>query len=97
MSTAGMLRERLLAVPEDVSLVVDLCDTYFMDSTGLHLLLGEHERRGHRLHVARTPDGSVSRLFSSALSGPTLRVYDCRDAALAAAAGEHRARGVDAT
>jgi anti-anti-sigma factor len=91
VATVDEVRAQLASVPADSCPVVDLCETSFMDSSGLHVLLKEHSRRDGRLHVACTPAGPVTRLLRTAGVGPALHVHDSRDEALAAAAAAGRA------
>ena len=86
LTTAGEIRAQLDSVPEEKCLVVDLCETSFMDSSGLAVLLAELERRGDRLHVACAPAGPVARLFAAANIAAPLQVHDTRDQAVTAAA-----------
>jgi len=86
VATAGLLRLRLDAVPDDMCLVVDLCETSFMDSSGLAVLLAERDRRGQaRLHVVCAPAGPVARLFAAAHVATAMQVHDSRGKALTAA------------
>jgi anti-anti-sigma factor len=85
LTTAGKVRAQLVSVPEDEHLVVDLCETSFMDSSGLAILLAEHQRRGARLHVACVPAGPVARLFAAAGVAAPLQLHDSRDQAVIAA------------
>ena len=68
-------------------LVLDLCETTFMDSSGLRVLLMVRERREDVLHVACAPDGPLARIFEVAGLEGQLSLHATRDAAVAAAAG----------
>ena len=52
--TAPRLKDALRAIPKGSPLVVDLCETAFIDSSGLRLLLISDERR----HVERAAHGA---------------------------------------
>jgi anti-sigma B factor antagonist len=68
------------------SVVVDLCEVPFMDSTGLHLLLNllrRLTRQGRRMAIACSPSG-VQRLFELTRLDGTFDMYDSREEALAA-------------
>jgi anti-anti-sigma factor len=57
---------------------IDLCDTTFMDSSGLHVLLDTHriaEGPGGRLTIV-CPPGNVRRVFDLTGVFKTLRVVD---------------------
>jgi anti-anti-sigma factor len=86
VATAGELRSQLNAIPDTDCLVLDLCETSFMDSSGLAVLLAERDRRGARLHVVCTPAGPVARLFAAAQVTTAMQVHDSREKALTAAA-----------
>jgi anti-sigma B factor antagonist len=69
------------------SLIVDLSGVYFMDSTGLGLLLGAYrrmKRRGRGFAIV-CPGGPVRRIFEVTDLVDTLRVEPSREAALKAA------------
>jgi anti-sigma B factor antagonist len=62
---------------------VDLCDTTFMDSSGLHVLLDAHriaEEERRRLTIV-CPLGNVRRVFDLIGLDKSLRLYESRDAA----------------
>ena len=88
IATSAVVLEELRSLPAEEPLVVDLCETTFMDSSGLAVLLSERDRRGTRLHVACAPDGPVMRLFVASGVARPLRVHDTREQALAAAGHE---------
>ena len=86
LATAPEFERALGAVPEDgvASVIVDLTDCSFMDSTGLHLLTRSQERfdrsGGHVAVVA--PNRSVLRLFELTRLDQLLPIYPSRAAAL---------------
>lgn len=82
--TAPRLKDALRAIPEASPVVVDLCETTFIDSSGLRVLLSSDERRHGRLHVACLPTGAVRRALDVTLAG-ALAVHPGRAAAVAAA------------
>jgi anti-anti-sigma factor len=72
------------------SVVVDLSDVAFMDSTGLALLLNTLRRvtrRGHGFAVV-CPPGPVRRVFEVTDMLDTLRVHPTREAAVVAAGAD---------
>lgn len=80
--TSPELREMLK--PLDGPVVVDLSETTFIDSIGLHVLLvASADVNGH-LHIACPPTGPARRLLAAVGIGDLLKVYDSRAAALAA-------------
>jgi anti-anti-sigma factor len=80
--TSSELRETLK--PLEGRVVVDLCETTFMDSSGLQVLLTTTADPNRRLHVACLPTGLVRGLLTVAGVGDWLKVYESRSAALAA-------------
>ena len=80
--TSSELREAL--TPVQGKLVVDLCETDFMDSSGLQVLLTATADPIRRLHLVCLPTGLVQRLFTVAGVGDFLKLYESRSAALAA-------------
>jgi anti-sigma B factor antagonist len=82
--TAPELRAELDSLVPDGDVVVDLCETPFMDSTGLHVLLAANSAMAGALHIACVPGGPVRRLFDVAHAGDTLKLYASRSDALAA-------------
>ena len=82
VATAPQLREALESLRGERKAVVDLCETAFMDSTGLHVLLTAS--RAARVHVACLPAGPVRRLFDLVVADELLKVHESRSAALAA-------------
>lgn len=83
--TAPAIQKELDSVGPGTSVVVDLCDTPFMDSTGLQVLLDARRALDGRVHIACVPGGSIARLFEVA-QGPSqlLKVFATRGEALAA-------------
>ena len=66
--TAEKLRAVLLeAAGRGPMVVVDMTSTTFLDSSGLHVLLGAHRRAlsdGNELRLAVSPGGVVDRIFT---------------------------------
>jgi anti-anti-sigma factor len=85
IATATAVQDELRSLSLEIPVVIDLCETSFMDSSGLAVLLGERERRGERLHVACAPAGPVMRLFLAAGVAQPLQIHATRDQALEAA------------
>ncbi len=65
MATAGPLREQVLAADADQTIVIDLTEVTFCDSTGLAALLAarDHVAAGAGRLVLRNPPAVVRRLF----------------------------------
>jgi anti-sigma B factor antagonist len=83
--TAPTLETQLDSMPPGTSLVVDLCELTFMDSSGLHVLLDATNRLKGRVHIACVPSGSVGRLFELVLgTDEALKVFETRTQAVAA-------------
>ncbi len=67
-----MTSEKLRAVLVEAAgggpvVVVDMTGTTFLDSSGLHVLLGAHRQArsdGHELRLAVSPGGAVDRIFT---------------------------------
>ena len=86
---------RLIAALNDVvtdtsgTVLVDLSDVEFMDSTGLALLIRVQRRMGRhgRGFAVVCPDGPVRRIFELTDMVETLGVQPTRNAALSAAGG----------
>jgi anti-anti-sigma factor len=82
--TAPALQEELESIAPGTSVVIDLCDTPFMDSTGLWVLFAARQPDG-RVHIACGPSGPVARLFEVVAGTHTLpKVFATRGEALAA-------------
>jgi anti-anti-sigma regulatory factor len=65
--------------------VIDLCETSLMDSSGLCVLLAASRALDERVRIACVPDGPVRRLFEVALGTPgVLKLFATRKEALAA-------------
>jgi anti-anti-sigma factor len=67
VATAPLLADRLVAAEAGAArlIVLDLSDVSFIDSTGLHVILGAHARsqqNGGRLRLTKCSD-QVQRLF----------------------------------
>ena len=91
MATAPMLERELLAAIEsgDGSVVLDLCEVSFFDSSGLRAAIVAHREltdRGRRLSLACLPEGHVWRTFSLAGVDRLLNLHPSREAALVDAA-----------
>jgi anti-sigma B factor antagonist len=89
LASAFALATRFSEVVEERtgSLIVDLSDLSFMDSTGLNVLLTAFRRlrkRGRAMAVV-CPPGPVRRVFELTRMLETLSVCDDRDRAMAAA------------
>jgi anti-sigma B factor antagonist len=84
--TAPRLREQLLRVAGDGSLIVDLTDVSFLDSTALGVLVGamkrQRERGGTMLIV--TTGTRISRLFEITGLSRVFSLYDSVQDAVAA-------------
>jgi anti-sigma B factor antagonist len=83
IATAPELRRELESIGAGVNVVVDLCETRFMDSTGLGVLFAAHGAMNGGLRVACKPGGPIGRLFDVSFAGEHLRSYKSRVAALA--------------
>jgi anti-sigma B factor antagonist len=86
LATGPEFERALAAVPEDgvESVIVDLSDCSFMDSTGLHLLTRTHRRfddAGGRVAVV-SANRSVLRLFGLTGLDEVFAIYPSRAAAL---------------
>lgn len=85
MVTAPALREELESIAPGTSVVIDLCDTPFMDSTGLRVLFAAGQAPDGRVHIACGPSGPVARLFEVVQGTRSLpKVFATRGEALAA-------------
>lgn len=85
MVTAPALQEELESIAPGTSVVIDLCDTPFMDSTGLRVLFAAGQAPDGRVHIACGPSGPVARLFEVVQGTHTLpEVFATRGEALAA-------------
>jgi anti-sigma B factor antagonist len=84
VATAPELRAALRSLPPGSQVVVDLCETRFMDSSGLAVLLAEHVDSDRDLRVACEPSGPIRRLFDLSMTGDRLPVHASRAEALAA-------------
>jgi anti-sigma B factor antagonist len=83
VATAPELKKQFESIPAESNVVVDLCETQFMDSTGLRVLLAAHSALDRGVRIACKPTGPVGRLFDVMLAGKHLRIYDSRADALA--------------
>ena len=83
MATAPELEKELESIPARSNVVVDLCETQFMDSTGLRVLLAAHGALDRGVRIACKPGGPIGRLFDVMLAGRHVRIYDSRADALA--------------
>jgi anti-sigma B factor antagonist len=87
LGLAGPLTD--IANDGDTSVVVDLTDLLFMDSTGMSVLLNARRRltRQGRGMLVVCPTGPVLRVFELTSMVETLRVHPSREAAMAALDG----------
>jgi anti-anti-sigma factor len=81
LATAGELEQPLLAaLDEGRSVVIDLRELAFMDSSGIRVIIAAHGHagdRGERLALIRPPDGGiVARILEIAGVGEVLRMVD---------------------
>jgi anti-sigma B factor antagonist len=83
LATAPELRKELESISAEKKVVVDLCETRFMDSTGLRVLLAAQRALSRGIRVACKPAGPISRLFEVSCAGQHLRIYESRADALA--------------
>ena len=83
LATAPELRTELQSIPPESEVVVDLCETLFMGSTGLKVLLDAHAAFNRGIAIACKPDGPIARLFDVSLAGHQLPLYESRADALA--------------
>jgi anti-anti-sigma factor len=84
MSTAPRFASELASLDSARPVVIDLCDTAFMDSSGLRVLLAAQDDHDGRFLVACEPTGPVHRVIDvSAVQ--LLQVFPDRSSAVAAA------------
>jgi anti-anti-sigma factor len=86
MASAGPLREQVLATDADQTIVIDMAEVTFCDSTGLAVLIAarEHVARGAGRLVLRDPGPAVRRLLViTQLEG----VFEIEDSAAVEAEG----------
>ncbi len=85
LATAPQLEERIGAYPGESDLLVDLSSVTFMDSTGLRLLIGAHERAkgGGGSFAVVAPEGPVTKVLSITGVDEWLPVFETRSAASA--------------
>ena len=84
VATAPELKAELASLEGSDPVVVDLCDTAFMDSSGVHVLLSAQAVHSGRLLVACAPTGAVQRVIELAAAG-MLSIHPDRSTAVAAA------------
>jgi anti-anti-sigma factor len=84
--TVPAVRKELDSIAQAKGVVIDLCETSFMDSSGLRLMLAATRERDGQVHIACVPGGAVRRLFDVVLGTPTgtLKLFASRDEAHAA-------------
>src|SRR5215210_6504537 len=83
--TAPALQLELESIAPGCDVVVDLCETPFLDSNGLSVLLAATRARDGRVHIACVPGGPVRRLLEVAQgASEILKPYESRRDALAA-------------
>ena len=66
--------------------VVDMTSTTFLDSSGLHVLLGAHRRAlsdGNELRLAVPPEGAINRILTLTGTDAILSCFQSVDEALA--------------
>ncbi|NND03346.1 MAG: STAS domain-containing protein [Acidimicrobiia bacterium] len=83
LATAPQLEARIGSHPGDGNILLDLSDVAFMDSTGLRLLIGAHERAkndGGTFAVV-APEGPVTKVLSITGVDEWLPVFETRAAA----------------
>jgi anti-sigma B factor antagonist len=84
LATGPELERALLALPASASVIVDLTDCGFMDSTGLHILASAHRRlgaSGGQLAVV-SANQAVLTVFELTKLDQVLAIYPSRAAAL---------------
>lgn len=84
LASAPDLESHLGRCVKDGSVIVDLSDVSFIDSTGLRVLLTAHEaasERGHQLGLV-TVEGPVTKLFSLTGVADHLHLFSSVEAAL---------------
>jgi anti-sigma B factor antagonist len=85
MVTAPAIQEELKSIAPGTSVVIDLCETPFMDSTGLRVLFTARQDLDGRVHIACVPGGPIARLFEVVQgTSDVLKLFTTRDEALAA-------------
>jgi anti-anti-sigma factor len=84
--TVPAVQKELDSIAHTTGVVIDLCETSFMDSSGLRLMLAATREFDGRVHIACVPGGTVRRLFDVVLGTPSgaLKWFASRDEALAA-------------
>ena len=75
MASSPSLRSELEAALDAQELRVDLCDTTFMDSSGIHVLLDIHRLAEGRMTIV-CPPGPVRRVLDLTGVAGALRVSD---------------------
>jgi anti-sigma B factor antagonist len=89
-ATTSTLAARLSEIVDerDGPVIVDLCETSFMDSTGLTVLLGAFRRlkKRERVMVIICPPGAVRRVFELTRTLRMLTICEDRDGARAVVA-----------
>jgi anti-anti-sigma factor len=75
IASSPAMRAALESASDADDLWVDLCETSFMDSSGLQALLDIHRRRAGYLTVV-CPPGNVRRVFDLTGVAGTLRLID---------------------
>jgi anti-anti-sigma factor len=85
MATAPAIQDELASIAPGTSVVIDLCETLFIDSTGLRVLFAATDARDGRVHIACVPSGPVARLFEVVQgTSDVLKQFATRGEALAA-------------
>ncbi len=88
ITTAEQLRAALLktASARNPIVLVDMSQTRFCDSSGLHVLIRAHNQaagEGRELRLIVPPDGTVPRVITLTGVGGVLNCYSSQDEALA--------------
>jgi anti-anti-sigma factor len=83
--TAPAVQTALASIARGTSVVVDLSETSFMDSSGLRVMLDATRNLDGRVHIACIPSGAVRRLIDLVLGTPpeALKLFASRAEALA--------------
>src|SRR3954466_6824135 len=87
---AGLTAEFETAVRDTGPVVIDLCGTSFMDSSGLYAVMVLRRRlaeRSRRLAVAYCPEGAIATIFNISGAEELFDIHANRPAAVAAVTG----------
>jgi anti-sigma B factor antagonist len=83
MFTAPALREELGRVRTDRAVVLDLCRTAFMDSSGLAVVFDAARKHPGGVHIACAPRGAIRRLVDVSHVATAVRLYGTLEEAIA--------------